>query len=422
MRAYSDTVAPVRNWAGNITFSAATIAYPETIEQLQAIVQAAQKVRVLGFGHSFNRIADTPDTLVSLRNLQRRIEIDSDARTVTIDGGASYADIAPALHAAGFALANVASLPNITIAGAVVTATHGSGDSNRNLAAAVRGLRLVTASGDIVSLSRGDADFAGAVVSLGALGVIAEMTLDLVPTFDIRQTVYLNLPVATVIDNIHTLTARAYSVSHFTRWQGDSVDQVWVKALAEDGEPAADILGALPATAASHPIPGMDGSTCTGQFGVAGPWHERLFHFSIGNAASAGAELQSELFVARADAPAAIAALHAVQDQFSPALFVSEIRSVAADDLWLSSACRQDTIGFHFTWKPDWDTTIAAVGVAERALAPFAPRPHWAKLFTLAPDVVRSRYPRMPEFKALADRMDPEGKFRNDFVTDLLFA
>lgn len=412
----------VRNWAGNIAFAARTHVRPGSLEELQHTVRAARKVRVLGAGHSFNTIADTDDTLISLRDLPRRIEIDKSARTVTIDGGAMYAEVAPAVHAAGFALANVASLPNITVAGAVATATHGSGDTNKNLSAAVCALKLVTATGDIVDLKRGDADFDGAVVNLGALGVMAELTLDLVPSFDIRQTVYLDLPVATVIDNLDALTSHAYSVSHFTRWQGTAVDQVWVKALASAGEPAADLYGALPATIACHPIPGLDGSPCTGQFGVPGPWHERLFHFAIGNTASAGAELQSEFFVSRADASAAIAALHKAQDQFSPALFISEVRSVAADTLWLSSAYRQETIGFHFTWRPEWDRTIAAVKAVEAALAPFAPRPHWAKLFTLPTHDVQTRFPQVSAFRDLASRLDPDGKFRNAFVTEQIFS
>ena len=411
----------VRNWAGNITFAARAHARPKSLDELQQIVRAAQKVRVLGSGHSFNHIADTEDTQISLRDLPRRAEIDADARTVTVDGGATYADLAPMLHAGGFALANVASLPNITIAGAIATATHGSGDRNQNLAAAVSALKLVTATGDIIALRRGDADFDGAVVNLGALGVMTELTLDIVPAFEVRQTVYLDIPVATVIENLDALTGHAYSVSHFTRWQGDSVDQVWVKALASAGEPAADLFGALPATIACHPIPGMDGSPCTGQFGVPGPWHERLFHFAIGNTASAGAELQSEFFVARADAPAAIAALHQVQDRFSEALFISEIRSVAADTLWLSSAYKQETIGFHFTWRPEWERTIAAVKVVEAALEPFSPRPHWAKLFTLPATEVRARLPMAGAFIDLASRFDPNGKFRNGFVTEQLF-
>lgn len=411
----------LRNWAGNIAFRAATVSRPKSVAELQDAVRKANKVRVLGSGHSFNRIADTDDTIVSLSQLERLIHIDAATNTVTIDGGATYADIAPALHRAGYALRNVASLPNITIAGAVVTATHGSGDANQNLAAAVAAIKLIGPKGDITTLRRGDADFEGAVVNLGALGIMSELTLDVVPSFDVRQNVYLDLPVPALIDHVDALMARAYSVSIFTRWQGTTADLVWVKSLDGADTPVEVIHGARAATSPSHPIPGMDGSVCTGQMGIAGPWHERLFHFAIGNTASAGAELQSELFVTRTDAPAAIAALHAAQGEFASALMISEIRSVAADQLWLSSAYQQDTIGFHFTWKPEWEATIAAVKAVEAALAPFAPRPHWAKVFTLRAVDVRARYSRMADFRELANRLDPNGKFRNDFVTGLLF-
>lgn len=412
----------LRNWAGNITFSAADVARPSTVTELQDIVQRSEKLRALGSGHSFNRIADTDQMLVSLAGLGRRIDIDHAAHTVTVDGGATYADIVAALHDAGYALGNVASLPHITVVGAVCTATHGSGDANKNLASSVTGIKLVTASGEVVSYRRGEPDFDGAVVNLGALGIVSELTLELIPTFEVRQNVYLGLPVEALEDNFDALMGRAYSVSLFTRWEGQIVDQVWIKAKSGGENPVAELLGAKSADRAYHPIPDFDGTSATAQLGVAGPWHERLFHFPVSQKASAGAEIQSECFVSRADAQAAFKALHAVQDRFSPALFISEVRSVAADDLWLSTAYGQDTIGFHFTWKPEWDATVAAVKVVEEALAPFRPRPHWAKVFTIEPNAIRSLYPRFDDFRALADRLDPGGKFRNPFVERLIFA
>ena len=411
----------MRNWAGNIIFSAASVERPTSIEQLQDVVRRAQRVRALGSGHSFNRLADTDGTLVSLADMPRIVEVDSAAHQVRIDGGATYTDIVGALHESGYGLGNVASLPHITVAGAVTTATHGSGDTNRNLAAAVAALKIVTASGEIVSFQRGDADFEGAVVNLGALGIISELTLDLIPGYEIAQNVYVGLPVTNVLDHFDALMSRAYSVSLFTRWQGKAVDQLWVKSIA-GGDPVPEILGARAADRAYHPIPDYDGNDCTPQMGVAGPWHERLFHFPVGHKASAGAEVQSEHFVRRADAAAAFAAIHKVQDQFSSALFVSEVRSVAADDLWLSTAYGQETIGFHFTWKPDWEPTLAGVKVVEAALAPLSPRPHWAKVFTLRPEVIRPLYPRLEDFRALAQRLDPDGKFRNQMVEKLIFA
>ena len=412
--------SPLRNWAGNIAFGAASFEQPASLEALQEVVRGADRARALGSGHSFSRIADTDGTLISLAQLPRQIDIDVPNRTVRVDGGATYANLAPELHGAGLALQNVASLPHITIAGAVSTATHGSGEGKRNLAAAVSGVEIVTASGEIVSFRRGDAEFEGSVVSLGALGIVSALTLDLVPHFDIRQNVYRGLELPVLLDDFEAIMGSAYSVSLFTHWQSDSIDQVWIKALADDAAPADHFRGAPAASGPMHPIPDMDGRDCTAQMGLAGPWHERLFHFPIGHKASAGAELQSEFFVSRADAPAAIRAMQAVRQRFADALFVAEIRSIAADDMWLSPTYGRDSIGFHFTWRPEWERTIAAVGVIEAALAPFDVRPHWAKVFVTPWPVVQSRYPRLDAFRALADKLDPDGKFRNPMVHDLL--
>lgn len=411
----------MRNWAGNITFSPAAVERPTSLSALQDIIRSADKVRAIGSGHSFNHLADTKGTLVSLAGLERVCSIDPVGKTVTVDGGATYADIAQPVQAAGLALGAVASLPHITVAGATATATHGSGDGNRNLSAAVAALKIVKADGEVVELKRGDPDFAGAVVNLGALGIIAELTLDLVPDFEIAQTVYLDLPLEAAMENFEAIMGRAYSVSLFTRWQGNLFDQLWVKALS-GSESAPLVFDARAAERAYHPIPNYDGNSCTPQMGVPGPWHERLFHFPIGHSASAGAELQSEFFVARQEAPAVMAALHAVQDQISPALFISEIRSVAADDLWLSTAYGRDTIGFHFTWKPEWERTLAAIKVVEAALAPFNPRPHWAKVFTLEAETIRPLYPRLDDFRRLAAAFDPAGKFRNEMLERLIFS
>lgn len=410
-----------RNWAGNIAFGTSQVERPASLEALQAIVRQSDTLRVLGSGHSFNRIADTNGTLVSLAGLGGIRSLDPAARTVTIWGGTTYAQLLPALHATGYALENLASLPHITVAGAVSTATHGSGNGNRNLAAAVAGLELVTADGEIITRARGDADFDGMVVGLGALGVVSALTLDIVPSFDIRQTVYLDLPLETLLANFDEVTGAAYSVSLFTRWQSDHIDQVWLKALATAGEPAATLFDAHAAESPRHPLPGMDAGNCTPQMGVAGPWHERLLHFPIGFLASAGAELQSEYFVPRTVATAAIRALHEAQQLFAPALYASEIRTIAGDDLWLSTAQGQDMVGFHFTWKPEWDRTLQAVRAVEDALSPFAPRPHWAKVFAMRGADIRARYPRLVDFTALANRLDPKGKFRNGFVDDVIF-
>ncbi|MBK1793514.1 FAD-binding protein [Devosia sp. WQ 349] len=411
----------MRNWAGNITFNAAKIGRPTRVEEIQDIVRRADKLRVVGSGHSFNTIADTDGTLITLADMPRAIRVDPTTKTITTSGGTTYAQILPALAESGLGLATGASLPHITIAGAAATSTHGSGDANQNLSAAVSALTFVRADGEIVKLQRGDADFDGAVVNLGALGVVVDITLDTVPAYDIAQTVFTGLPVSTALAEFDAITSSAYSVSMFTRWNSTNVDQLWQKALSATYTPAQRAFGASLASQALHPIAEFDGTTCTQQGGIAGSWGERIFHFPASATPSAGNELQSEFYVDRKNAVAAFAALYAIQEQFNHTLYVSEIRTMAADTLWMSGAYGRDTVGFHFTWKPDAAAVSTAVDIIEATLAPFEPRPHWAKVFNMAPTVVQSRYPKLAEFKQLANRFDPNGKFRNSYLTKLLF-
>jgi xylitol oxidase len=410
----------LRNWAGNIAYAARTVHTPASVGELQAVVRASDKVRALGSRHSFNRIADTDGDLISMRKLNRVVRLDATARTVTVEGGITYGELCPWLHAQGFALHNLASLPHISVVGAVTTATHGSGNGNRNLAGAVAGLEIVTASGEVVSLRRGDADFDGAVVGLGALGVVSSITLDIEPAFEVRQDVFVDLPLAALVENFEAISSSAYSVSGFTTWRGDSVDMVWLKNRA-GALPPRELFGARPADRPIHPIASIDPTPCTPQMGVPGPWYDRLPHFRMEFTPSVGAELQSEYFVPRTGAAAALTALHKVQDQFAGPLMVSEIRTQAADELWLSMNYRRPSVSFHFTWHPDWDAVRKVLPVIETALAPFGVRPHWGKLFTMAPADIQSRYPRLGDFRDLVRRYDPKGKFTNELVAATIF-
>src|SRR3569623_1109819 len=409
------------NWAGNIAYATSNIPQPRTVSEVQALVKGAKKLRPLGSRHSFNWISDSDDTIVSLKGLERAYRLDKGARTVTVDGGMTYGELAPRLHADGFALGNLASLPHISVAGAVSTATHGSGNTNQNLAAAVSGLELVTASGDIVRLKRGDADFDGAVVGLGALGVVSAITVDVVPTFEVKQDLYIDLPFANYVDNFEAITSAAYSVSAFTHWNSDRIAHVWLKSLATAPARTGDLFGAKAATRPYHPITVLDATPTTDQKGVAGPWYLRLPHFKMEFSPSAGAELQTEYIVPRKDGPAALRALHAVQNQFSQHLMVGELRTVAGDTLWLSSAYQQDCLAFHFTWNPDWPAVKTVLPVIEKALAPFGVRPHWGKLFTMSKADIASRWTRLGDFKALAGKYDPTGKIRTKFLDETVF-
>lgn len=409
------------NWSEHVAFGAASTHHPQSVAEVQEIVRGAAKLRVVGARHSFNHIADTTGALVSLRSLPRRAEIDRAAQTVTIDGGTTYAELAPVIDAAGFALFNLPSVPDFTVVGAVSTAMHGSGNANRNLAASVAGLEIVTASGDLLTLKRGDRDFDGAVIGLGALGVVVALTLDLVPRFEVRQTVYRNLPFDTVVENFHELMGSAYSVSLFTHWNSEFVDQAWLKDLATAPPPGVEFFGGTPATTEMSPVLGKEPYGTTGQLGTVGAWYDRLPHARIGALPTEGYEYQSEYFVARNDAPAAMRALKAVQSALHPALVVSEVRTVAGDDFWLSTNNGGDSVGFHFSMARDWPEVSKALKVIEAALAPFGPRPHWGKLFVMPAAAVRAGHPRLAAFRDLATRHDPAGKFRNAFLDEFVF-
>jgi len=412
-----------RNWARNIEFSAAELARPDSLAALQQVVAGADRVRALGSGHSFNRIADTGGVLVATAGAGSTMTVDAGRNVVRVSGGVRYGELARYLDSLGYALHNTASLPHISVAGSVATATHGSGDANQNLAAAVRAMELVTASGEVAALSRGDDGFAGAVAGLGSLGIVATLELEIVPSFQVRQWVYEGLPSGAVTGSFEEIFGSAYSVSVFTDWTGRN-NRIWQKVRASGpggagggrGDGAASWLGARLADGPRNPVPGMSAGNATEQLGRPGPWHERLPHFRLEFTPSAGAELQSEYLVAREVAVPAVEALFALGDQISPILQIAEIRTMAADDLWLSMAYGRDTVGFHFTWVQD-DAAVAPVLLAiEAALAPFDARPHWGKVFSTPPDVVRGLYPRYDEFVELRRRYDPAGKFRNEFM------
>lgn len=403
------------NWAGNHHYRAKRFAEPSSVDELAALITASPAVRVLGSRHSFNDIADSDDLIIATAGLPSHIEIDAQERTVTVGGGVRYGDLAKVLNEAGWALHNLASLPHISVAGAVATATHGSGDGNGNLATAVRGIRMVTGTGEIVAVRRGDEDFDGAVVAIGALGVVVELTLDIQPTFAVRQRLFTGLEWDTVADRFDDIFSSAYSVSLFTRWDEPSVSLAWLKERVD--EPARvgeDFFGATAEPAPRHMIAGMDVRNVTEQLGVDGPWSERLAHFRFEFTPSAGAEIQSEYLVPRAHAPQAIEAVRALGPRLRDLLQISEIRSVARDGLWLSTAYEQDVVGLHFTWVRDPDGVAAVLPALEEALLPLGARPHWGKVFR---DLdAPAWYPRLADFRALAERHDPEGRFRNAFV------
>lgn len=408
------------NWAGNYTYKAAELAKPESATDVPELLRKAQAAKALGARHSFNNIADTPGEQITMTNTTG-MTLDRAAKTATVDAGVTYGKMAPWLDAQGFAVHNLASLPHISVVGACATGTHGSGVKNGCLTTAVRAYEIVDAQGQVRHVSRdkdGD-DFHAMAVGLGAFGVITRVTLDLVPSFQVAQTVYQNLSFNQLQHNLDAIFSSAYSVSLFTDWQGNRATQVWLKEKlngTHNVEMPATFYGATRQTEKLHPLEGHSAVNCTDQMGIPGPWYERLPHFRMEFTPSSGQEIQSEFLIPRKDAYRAIRAVEELRDQITPHLFITELRTIAADDLWMSMAYQRDSLAIHFTWKPETDNVLRILPAIEAKLAPFAPRPHWAKVYTMAPEALQRQYPRYPEFKRAADAQDPAGKFRNAYL------
>jgi xylitol oxidase len=405
----------VRNWAGNHTYIAAGMHEPRTVEELQEVVATAERVRAIGSRHSFTDLADTTGELVSTERLPADIEVDAVRRVVRVGAGVRYGELAEELAAADWALATMASLPHISVAGAVATGTHGSGDRTRSLAGAVAALDLVRAGGASERVARGDRDFEGHVVALGALGVVTHLELDIEPAYAVRQDLYTDLAWDTALEHLDELTASAYSVSLFTDWTSGRIQQVWLKSRATTAPPP-DLWGSPPATETLHMLAGADVAAVTRQGGVEGPWHRRLPHFRMDFTPSRGEELQSEYLVPRTRAVEAVEALRALAPSYAGLLQVAEVRTVAADDLWLSGAHGHDVVGLHFTWVRDVPAVYAVLPAIEDALLPLGARPHWGKCFVATADALRPLYPRFDDFRELAARVDPGGVFRNAYL------
>ncbi|HUN83813.1 MAG TPA: FAD-binding protein [Terracidiphilus sp.] len=414
------------NWAGNLTYSTDHLLTPASIDEVRAVVKSCARLRALGTRHSFSAIADSSANQISLKGLDH-IAIDDASRTVAVGAGISYGQLAPVIDARGYALHNLASLPHISVAGAISTATHGSGLHNGNLATAVSALEFVTADGQLLHLSRdkNGERFPGAVVGLGALGVITRVTLDLQPTYQVAQSVYQDLSFDHLEHHFDDIFGAGYSVSLFTDWQNHRATQVWIKRRLTPGDKnqwASAFYGASLAKEKLHPITGHPAESCTEQQGIPGPWYERLPHFKMNFTPSSGRELQTEYFVPRERGYEAILAVEKLRDRITPLLFVTELRTIAPDELWMSMACQRPSLAIHFTWKPEWPEVRQVLPQIETALAPFGPRPHWAKLFTIPPAKVQAQYARIGEFKELVRHYDPSGKFRNQYLDTNLYA
>lgn len=417
-----ESPVPRTNWSGNYHYSTDKVLQPTTVAEVQDAVRSVAQVRALGTRHSFNGIADSRSAQISMLGM-KDVHVDAAARTVTVGAGIRYGELAIALDRQGFALHNMASLPHISVAGACSTATHGSGMKNGNLSTAVRALEFVRADGTVCTLSRAkDGErFAGAVVGLGALGLVTHMTLAVEPRYEMTQVVYRDLRFAELEHHLAEVMGAGYSVSLFTDWQQGTAGEVWIKRRVDQGgaaAPAPMFYGATLATKKMHPIPEHPADACTDQLNVPGPWYERLPHFKLDFTPSSGQELQTEFFVPFEHGYEAIRAVETLRDKITPHLFITELRAIAADDLWMSMAYRRPSLAIHFTWKPEPEAVEGLLPEIESKLAPFGARPHWAKVFTMKAGQITPLYPCVKEFEALVKEFDPAGKFRNAYLRE----
>lgn len=421
----SETVHVGRtNWAGNYTYSTDNLVAPKTVEELQELIKSYKKVKGLGTMHCFNGIADSKFNQISTAALNKVISLDKENETITVESGIKYGEFCEYLDKNGFALHNLASLPHISVAGACSTSTHGSGISNGSLATAAIALEMVNGKGEVVRLTKekNREEFLMAIVSLGALGIITKVTLQVQPTFKMKQVVYQNMPMASLEKDFEKIMASGYSVSLFTDWKNKNVSEVWIKVKSDDvKESAPEFYGAKLANKNLHPIASADPVNCTDQMGVDGTWYERMPHFKMGFTPSSGKELQAEYFVNIKDAYQAFMAIEKLNEKVAPLLFITEIRTIAADEIPMSPFYKKTCLAIHFTWKQEVDAVMALLPEVEKALEPFGARPHWGKVFTLQPFVLQGRIEKLNEFKALMIKHDPEGKFRNDFIETNLF-
>jgi len=420
--ALAEDTVPRTNWSGNYHYSTSKVFQPTTVTEVQDAVRSVTSVRALGTRHCFNDIADSQVAQISTLKL-KDISIAPDGHSVTVGAGIRYGDLAGVIDAKGYALHNLASLPHISVGGATATATHGSGRHNGNLATQVLAIEFVAADGTVHTLSRDkDGDrFLGAVVGLGSIGIVTHVTLALQPRFEVTQVVYQDLPFSELEHHFGDIMGAGYSVSIFTDWQRGLAGELWIKRRVDQGgasTPPALFYNAKLATKKLHPIPDHPAEACTDQLNVPGPWYDRLPHFKLNFTPSSGQELQTEFFVPFERAYEAVRAVETLRDKITPHLFITELRAIAADDLWMSMAYKRPSLAIHFTWKPETPAVINLLPQIEAKLAPFQARPHWGKVYSMNISQIQPLYPRIDDFRALTREFDPKGKFRNKYIHD----
>ena len=405
-------VAKWRNWSGSVVAQASAIEKPRTEPELQALVAAARKVRVTGAGHSFMPICATDGLLLSLLDLEGSLEVSEDRQTVWVPAGWPIGKLTDALWTLGFSLINQGDINKQAIAGAVSTATHGTGRTLGSLATAAEGFRLVLADGSVVECDREREPelFQAARVSLGMLGVVTRIKLKVLPAYRLKETLWRQ-SLKSALDEWDQLAGAHRHVEFFHFPYSEHVNMKTLDVVAEGDSPdpgefedtvfqaVCDLVTAWPRTAPTLQrmlTRAIRSSERAGPAGRIFP-SERNVKFE-----------EMEYEIPAANGPAALKeAMNLVRDSRWPIIFPFEYRAVAGDDIWLSPMSGREcvSISFHQYAKMDWKTPFAGV---EKVFQAAGGRPHWAKRHTLTSADVQRLYPDAPKFGAVRKRVDPK--------------
>jgi FAD-linked oxidoreductase len=427
-----------RNWTGDQRCRPAAIARPRTRDELAATIARAAEhghaVKVPGSGHSFSDVTLTDGVMVRLDGLNRILDVDPVGGLVTVEAGMRLRELSAALHEHGRALANLGDIDRQTVAGAISTATHGTGGRLQNLSAQVAAVELVTAAGDVVALSadRDPDGFRAARVGLGALGALATVTLRTVPAFTLHR-VDATQPLADVLDGFERLVDDNDHFEFFTfPYTGAAITVRRNRthaprrprsklALTVDARLVQPVIAnALMAVGARRPalVPSLNRrfAPLVAEGEYVDDSHrvftsERTLRFT-----------EMEYAVPRAHGPEVVRrVLDWVHERRFPTNLPLECRAVAADDAFLSPSYERDTVyvAVHQYRGVEWRPYFDAV---EAIAAEYGGRPHWGKRHGLTRETLASRYPRFDDFLAVRDRLDPGRVFANAYTRRCLGA
>lgn len=460
-RGYEETLH--RNWCGNVRFGGTPLV-PESVEQLQEAVRlATPPIRVVGRGHSFSPLAEcVGGSLLCLARLNRVLDFRAPTSmgsmgSITVEGGTTYSEIARFLGRQG-ALRNLPSCPQFTVAGAIATATHGSGVTHQNLAADVTMLEFVAGDGSLICYEDGETAtlLEGLRVHLGCLGVVSRLTLVVCPFYEVETFCYIDVPLAPMIENLPALWTTCDSLSVWTSGfgRGPGAGTCWMvfRHFCPHWKPSAAVPEHTPPQElllhGGSFLQGPVNRYCTDPHEpvTITPTGKRAWHDALTQTLHEGQEtsmtttdIQAEFFVALQHAQAAIRAVWGTAREWSFSspwgatgepmkglVDAMEFRQVKGDGAWLSPQ-HIDSLGIHISFNSDPGRRAeveACLHLLEAALEPFDARAHWGKLapLTTAPARLEELYDdRLRCFRALCGVHDPSGKFRNVWVRRALF-